>query len=318
MKKRTSRREKGITLIALIVTIIVLLILAGVTINLALNNQGVLEKAKIATREYQNAATNEEKNLEELGNIIGKYIKKEGIGTGTTIAKDSYPTIIVTGLIYADLDGDTSTAEGLVVSTSKGDAVVATTKMPEGYTMSNYEGESKTAAGKIITTNITGRENFYVLALADYDTNEHYWYKNAYENLDNYFTSTAFGQGKNNTLKMIERIKDHGDMTKYKYDSGDPITARDDTNPYGPDMWYLIKDETNWFVPSKEEWWTFLANLEESGLSVTKYSNYGLRASYWSSSQDYMINAWTVAFNQRKICADYTKFSNYIRLCTTF
>ena len=55
MKKKTSTREKGITLIALIVTIIVLLILAGVTINLAVNNQGIFNKAKTATRAYKNA-----------------------------------------------------------------------------------------------------------------------------------------------------------------------------------------------------------------------------------------------------------------------
>ena len=75
MKKKTSTREKGITLIALIVTIIVLLILAGVTINLAVNNQGIFNKAKTATEE--------EASLALLENEIVKYIP---IGTkiGTT------------------------------------------------------------------------------------------------------------------------------------------------------------------------------------------------------------------------------------------
>ena len=63
MTKKTSRREKGITLIALIVTIIVLLILAGVTINLAVNNQGIFNKAKTATRAYKNATEEEEASL---------------------------------------------------------------------------------------------------------------------------------------------------------------------------------------------------------------------------------------------------------------
>ena len=53
MAKRTSKKEKGITLVALIITIIVLLILAGVTINLAVNNQGIFNKAKTATRAYR-------------------------------------------------------------------------------------------------------------------------------------------------------------------------------------------------------------------------------------------------------------------------
>ena len=42
------KREKGITLIALIITIIVMLILVGVTINVALNG-GLFSKAEDAT-----------------------------------------------------------------------------------------------------------------------------------------------------------------------------------------------------------------------------------------------------------------------------
>ena len=52
MTKKTSKREKGITLIALIVTIIVLLILAGVTISLVVGNQGIIGKTKDATLKY--------------------------------------------------------------------------------------------------------------------------------------------------------------------------------------------------------------------------------------------------------------------------
>ena len=41
-----------------ILNIIVLLILAGVTINLAVNNQGIFNKAKTATRAFKNASEN--------------------------------------------------------------------------------------------------------------------------------------------------------------------------------------------------------------------------------------------------------------------
>ena len=77
MTKKTSRREKGITLIALIVTIIVLLILAGVTINLAVNNQGIFNKAKTATMSYKNASENEQTVLNEVAKEIAKYKPKE-------------------------------------------------------------------------------------------------------------------------------------------------------------------------------------------------------------------------------------------------
>ena len=40
-----SKRENGITLIALVVTIVVLLILAGITISLVFGSNGVIQKA---------------------------------------------------------------------------------------------------------------------------------------------------------------------------------------------------------------------------------------------------------------------------------
>ena len=42
------KKNKGITLVALVVTIVVLLILAGVSINLVLGNNGIIARAKDA------------------------------------------------------------------------------------------------------------------------------------------------------------------------------------------------------------------------------------------------------------------------------
>ena len=50
-RKLQKKHEKGITLIALIVTIVVLLLLAGVTLNFVLSNNGVISKAKQAVEE---------------------------------------------------------------------------------------------------------------------------------------------------------------------------------------------------------------------------------------------------------------------------
>ena len=75
-KKVYSRSDRAITLIALIVTIIVLLILAGVTINLAVNNQGIFNKAKTATRAFKNASENEQTGLDEADKEIAKYMPK--------------------------------------------------------------------------------------------------------------------------------------------------------------------------------------------------------------------------------------------------
>ena len=50
------REKRGITLIALVVTIVVLLILAGITISLVFSENGVVTKAKEAKEETRGAA----------------------------------------------------------------------------------------------------------------------------------------------------------------------------------------------------------------------------------------------------------------------
>ena len=71
MKKEIkNKQEKGITLIALVVTIVVLLILAGVSLSLVIGNDGIMKRAKEAKNRYAEAQTNEEKQLYELANGI--------------------------------------------------------------------------------------------------------------------------------------------------------------------------------------------------------------------------------------------------------
>lgn len=61
------KNQKGITLVALVITIIIMLILVGVTITVALQGN-LFDTAKNAAKDTQNAA-NEEKNLAN-GQII--------------------------------------------------------------------------------------------------------------------------------------------------------------------------------------------------------------------------------------------------------
>ena len=58
--------QKGITLVALVITIIILLILAGISIA-SLTGNGLFEKAKLAKNETNAAAKNEQ-------NIMNSYI----------------------------------------------------------------------------------------------------------------------------------------------------------------------------------------------------------------------------------------------------
>ena len=73
MPKETLKNLKtksGITLIALVVTIVVLLILAGVSISLLLDENGIIKKSKDARREYGTSKTNEQEQMDNANDWI--------------------------------------------------------------------------------------------------------------------------------------------------------------------------------------------------------------------------------------------------------
>ena len=114
MKKEIkNKQEKGITLIALVVTIVVLLILAGVSLSLVLNNNGVISRAKEAKNRYAEAQTNEEKQLNEVSDWIKETVGDTTGGSGSTV--DGVP--IPAGFVYV---GGTK-ASGLVISDAAAD-----------------------------------------------------------------------------------------------------------------------------------------------------------------------------------------------------
>lgn len=64
------KRKNGITLVALVVTIVVLLILAGVSINLVLGNNGIIAKAKEARDKSAQASQNDLIAMNELAQAL--------------------------------------------------------------------------------------------------------------------------------------------------------------------------------------------------------------------------------------------------------
>ena len=62
--------EKGITLLALVVTIIILLILAGVTIGMVTGDNGLFKRTQVAVEMYKNAQEEEKKSLQDIEEYI--------------------------------------------------------------------------------------------------------------------------------------------------------------------------------------------------------------------------------------------------------
>jgi hypothetical protein len=104
---------RGITLVALVITIVVLLILAGVAINFALADNGIIKKTSQATEAHKKAQLEEQLNLELIGikmdMMMGNNYTLEDIATmlGGTVND---------GKILVEREGYSFTIEGLTIT----------------------------------------------------------------------------------------------------------------------------------------------------------------------------------------------------------
>ena len=125
---------KGITLIALVITIIILILLAGVSISILTGDDGLITKAKMGAQNYQNAAVEEQGML----NTIGIYTDLNGAtnGVGTNI-KTKEATTITPGTEDIVIPAGTYLSGDLVI---KGNANLVAENIKEGVEIFNVEG----------------------------------------------------------------------------------------------------------------------------------------------------------------------------------
>ena len=72
---KNLRKEKGITLIALIITVVVLLILAVVSIS-TIQNHGIIEHANSTTTKYEEEADKEKDTLQSYEKFENQYMNE--------------------------------------------------------------------------------------------------------------------------------------------------------------------------------------------------------------------------------------------------
>ncbi len=110
------KKNRGITLIALVVTIVVLLILAGVTIAMLTGENGILVRAKEAKEETQKVTEEEQRQLAVLNASMNteKY----------DYQADDGKVPIPAGFAPTQIEGENSIKNGLVITDSKGNEFV--------------------------------------------------------------------------------------------------------------------------------------------------------------------------------------------------
>ena len=76
-RRKKMKNEKGVTMIALVVTIMLMIIIAGVSLNLAmLSDNSIVKKIKDETDTQQRMVNEENK---KTSNVIKRYEKEWGI-----------------------------------------------------------------------------------------------------------------------------------------------------------------------------------------------------------------------------------------------
>ena len=114
------KNNKGITLVALVVTIVVLLILAGVSINLVLGDNGIIAKAKEAQRKSAEASQNDLIGMNELAQQLEEKINGS-TGNGGKTEPETVPYLPSDDFHY---DTSTSVDTGLVIKDANGNEYV--------------------------------------------------------------------------------------------------------------------------------------------------------------------------------------------------
>ena len=314
-----AQKEKGITLIALVITVVILIILATVTLNVVLGEGGLIQRAQQAKDLTEQATLEEQQGLNSLMSEFTNIMAEEPtppepeepeeppidkvepkVGYYADIDGNGIPD----GVIYADLavskSGQWMDRDGTYSYTAK-------TNTKDYYiSQTNYEGPFGT---KDVLTAIDGEGEyrFYVMALEDFNTGTSYcWYDAARGNMDDYATATSldFGTGKANTEAMIA-----------KWNSSS-YGAQNDNGTY-LDMWGAIQDKVaeGWFVPSRGEWGAFGDNL---GITTDNYLNCGLSGWCWSSSQFDTDDAWFADFLNGDMDNRDVDGNQLVRLSATF
>ena len=185
-----KNREKGITLIALVITIIILLILAGISIS-ALTNQGLFKNAKEAKNATEKAEIEQGKLLNEYEDELNNYIGNKEKSKITTVEeaikyndvlnikdntelKDAKENKIVIPAGFKIIDGATTVDEGIVIedvteNETKGNQFVW---IPVGNIVKKDGTKATVTLGRYDFDSVTGTESVYSGSNIEEDANQ--------------------------------------------------------------------------------------------------------------------------------------------------
>lgn len=130
------KNQKGITLVALVITIVVLLILAGVTISMVLGPNGVLTNSQKAKDNSAKGTANDALST-ALSSVSTDYYTKDGASSGTMLeylqSDNVSLSTLAPGYTYAFSDGGKT-----ITMTSEKDGYVFTATITDTLTVNSF------------------------------------------------------------------------------------------------------------------------------------------------------------------------------------
>ena len=226
------KKNKGITLVALVVTIVVLLILAGVSINLVLGDNGIIAKAKEAQRKSAEASQNDLIGMNELAQQLGEKINGStgsGSGNGGTGGKTEPETVPYLPSDDFHYDTSTSVDTGLVIKDVNGNEYVWVV-VPRTTAVYKTTGLGKTTFTDADYTSIENDLKEYTKTYRN-GTGYSDTYAADDKNVGWFADATAYNNLKNSMLKSVY---ENGGFYVGRYEAGIATTTGTNRTSKGP------------------------------------------------------------------------------------
>ena len=212
------KNNKGITLVALVVTIVVLLILAGVSINLVLGDNGIVKKAQDAKTKSAEASENDLKGMNSLvSEMEGALAGNGGAGGSGTDTKVPAEATAETAPYFPDStftkkEGTIDT--GLVIQDASGNEYVWVV-VPRTTAVYATTGLGKTTFTDADYTRIENDLKNYTSIYRNRTVHSDTWYDDT-EN-EGWLSEPEYKALKN---KMLKSVYENGGFYVGRYEAG--------------------------------------------------------------------------------------------------
>ena len=308
------KNERGITLIALVVTIIVLIILATVSINMVAGENGLIKKAQQSKDAYEESSKREEAGLNDM---LEEMMKDTGIGPNgktlvDTLGAGALRVPLESTVDAEDIEGNRIVVpRGFFVRTDLG------TKVNDGIVIEDKQGNQFVwvpctgAQYKKHTYNEPSRND---LSGSTADSGDNPWKTYYYRNYVDWKE-----EGGN-----ASSVTNNGGFYVARFEAGIPDNAPFSVNnTNNKDMTYYTsgsgnnsKNTTSYIPVSKQgvQAWNYIS--QENAVKVSQNMYSGAESSYGVTSQLIDGLAWdrTVDWlgeSYSKIASESTQYGNY-------